>query len=169
MSYNSKLTINCTLGTCKDINIINNGGILKIIAPSSNDNGIFNNAFDNFIGYNYNISNITVLGCNYTLNICDNMSWYLYDYSNMNYINNINQNPIYLFNQSKCNICTGNIISKSPTFQPTLNPTNNPSKYPSLQPTQSPTTGFPLCSTQDVCREQVFHTNETYRIQLKSL
>ena len=41
-----------------------------------------------FVGYNYKTSNITVLGCNDTLNVCTNMSWYLYDNSYMNYINN---------------------------------------------------------------------------------
>ena len=100
------------------------------------------------------------------------MTWILNDYSYMNYINNINQNPITLNDQSKCGICTGNIISKSPTLQPTLNPTiitTAPTYYPSSTPTFSPTTGFPLCDSFEACYLQTYHTNETYIVNTKKM
>ena len=74
------------------------------------------------------------------------MTWILNDNSYMKYINNINQNPIILNDNSKCGICTGNILS------------NNPS----VSPTPSPTSSFPYCNSTVMCKFQTYYSNTSF-------
>ena len=108
------------------------------------------------------------------------MTWILNDNSYMTYINNINQNAITLNDQSKCGICTGNIITQLPSLSPTLYPstgpivqttnptpssTNIPSFLPTGQPTlitSSPTALFPYCNDNNICKNSIYHSNTSF-------